>query len=245
MSLTAHHLYRDTVSVFRRQFKTLLLLSLFAALITTILISYSHLPTAQLTELFRQIQSSNSAFEYAKNMSTEQQRLLLHSTAVLTVSMLIGNSLLFGSVFEMLSSLTQGPQKSALRCLSGSLSMLPRLFIQGAIISFLVQLGSVALLLPGLFLLVLLSLAPIIMLNQKGGIFISIKQSCRLSFQHLRLLAPLILIWFLLKLMINSVVQGHHLMNEATLALLNNLLCNLLTAFVIIFVYRLHKLIRQ
>lgn len=245
MSLTAHNLYRDTVSVFRQQFKTLLLLCLFAALVTTVLISFSNLPTSQLTEIFTQSQSADSALQFAKNMSSDQQKLLLHCTAVITVSMLIGNALLLGSVFELMVSLDKGQKKSTLLAISGSFSMLPRLFIQGAIISFLVQLGFLAMLIPGLFLLVLLSLAPLIMLHQKGGIFTSIKQSCSISYQHLRVLAPPILVWFLFKMVISSLIQAHYILNSEFLALLNNLLCNLMTAFIVIFLYRLHKLIRQ
>ncbi|WP_267410485.1 YciC family protein [Pantoea sp. GM_Pan_4] len=244
MSITASSLYRDTGNFLRHQLVTIVLMALLTSFITVI-VGHALTPGEDQLSLLSQTDSSaSSLFEIVQNMSPDQQRILLRASAAGTFAALIGNTLLLGGMLCLLPMVSSGQRVSALRAIGASAPLLPKLLVQTFLITLLVQLGFMVLMVPGVILAILLSLAPVMLASEKMGIFSAMRASMRLAWKNIKVIAPAIILWLLGKIALMFFFSSLTVLPANIASVVLNALGNLVSAILIIYLYRLYMLLR-
>ncbi|NDL62431.1 YciC family protein [Acerihabitans arboris] len=250
MPIMASTLYRDMLNFTRNQFTSIVLLALLAALISVALGHALSPSSDQLVILSADSgdmadTSSMSLQELVQQMTPEQQKVLLKASAAGTFAGLVGNVILAGALLTMIRLVSDRQPVSVLRAIGLSAPLLPRLLLLVFITTLLVQLGLILIVIPGILVAIALSLAPVIAASDNLGVFKSMRLSSKLAFANLRLITPAVLVWLLAKATVLLLAAQFTQVSSLVAAVLLNGLSNIISALLLIYLYRLYMLLRQ
>jgi hypothetical protein len=250
MPITASSLYRDSFNFLRNQLGSILLLALLTAFITVIL-NHAFTPGSDQISL---LNSGNDALsdttgmsiqQIIQQMTPEQQMVLLKVSAAATFSALIGNVLLVGGMLMLIQQVSQGVRTSALRSIGSAAPILPRLLLLMLLCTIVVQLGLTLFIVPGIVIAIAVSLAPVITASEKVGIFRSIKLSAKLAFANTRLIVPAIMLWLAAKMLVLLAVSHLKFLGPEVATIVLSAVSNLISAYLLIYLFRLYSKLRS
>ncbi|CAI0889870.1 TPA: YciC family protein [Serratia liquefaciens] len=250
MPITANTLYRDSFNFFRNQLASILILALLTAFIS-VMLNQVFSPDIEQLKILSATEGDFAASagmgiqEIIQQMTPEQQMVLLKVSAAATFSALVGNVLLVGGMLTLVRLVSQGQRLSALRAIGASAPELPRLLLLLFICTLLIQLGLTLFVVPGVIMAIAFSLAPVITTADKKGVFASIKLSCRLAFANARVIVPAMMLWLAAKLLVLFMVSHLSVLTPNVASVVLTALSNLVSALLLIYLFRLYMLLRS
>lgn len=250
MPITANTLYRDSFNFFRNQLASILILALLTAFIS-VLLHQVFSPDIEQLKILSATEGDFAASagmgiqEIIQQMTPEQQMVLLKVSAAATFSALVGNVLLVGGMLTLVRLVSQGQRLSALRAIGASAPELPRLLLLLFICTLLIQLGLTLFVVPGVIMAIAFSLAPVITTADKKGVFASIKLSCKLAFANARVIVPAMMLWLAAKLLVLFMVSHLSVLTPNVASVVLTALSNLVSALLLIYLFRLYMLLRS
>lgn len=254
MTVTASSLYRETGNFFRHQFTPIILLCLFIALLTTLITHTVATEEQEIIAISQQLenQSSDGLFQQLNSMTEEQKAAFVQEVKDPVITVLIAQllSLLVISLFNtglisLISCISAGKPVNTWYVATTALRMLPRMFILCFLVSLLTYLGLLIFIIPGIALMLLLSLSGVILMTEKCGVIAALRASLKTAWSHFALIWPTLPLW-LATLIVIPLLLGYLLnaLNADLSQFIINTVSYLISSVLTIYLYRLYMLIR-
>ncbi|MBD2797082.1 UPF0259 family protein [Xenorhabdus sp. 18] len=242
MPITANTLYRDSINFLKHQLLNIVILSVLAALVTTLL-GHVFMPNDEQLNLLAEMQnivreSGNTGIQrFVGQLTPDEISMLVHTVFGIFFINVFGNALLAASILVLINAISGGQQTNAIHACISSVTRLPKMFLLMSICTLLVQIGYALMILPGILFSIAFALAPVFLFEKGKSIFAAMQSSWKLAYNHMRLLIPAMLLWLAAKLILVLVLAK---MPDMLLSVLDNLLSSLL----LIYLFRLYMLAR-
>lgn len=249
MSISAQSLISDSVNFFKNQLNDLSTIVLLATA-ASIAIYAMMIPNAQMIAVLfdaqtKFIDAGNSGLQsWVQGLSEEDKSSILRVSLGLILSVTFGSLILICGVLAYISGLSRGEQMTGIQALSASLSKAPSMFLLLIICSLLVQLGITIMVFPGIVLAIGFALAPAILISENTNPFSAMGKSWKMAYTNWRIVLPMILIWMASQMLVSLLVSSFHINHIVTNGL-SFLLNNVISAFALIYFYRLYMLLTQ
>ncbi|MDC9612623.1 YciC family protein [Xenorhabdus khoisanae] len=242
MPITANTLYHDSINFFKNQLLNIVILSVLAALVTTLL-EHFLMPNGEQLKLLIELQNAlkeggNAGIrDFAAQLTSDEQIMFLHTAFGILFCNIFGNTLITASVLVLIHAVSHGQQTNAIHASTLSMKLLPKMFLLMFICTLLVQIGYALMFLPGILFSITFALAPIFLFEKGKSVFSAMQESWKLAFSNMRLLIPAMLLWFAVKLMLE-------LVSVKIPGIAVSMLNNLLSALLLIYLFRLYMLVK-
>ncbi|WP_127958375.1 YciC family protein [Serratia microhaemolytica] len=247
MSITAFRLYRDSGYFFRHHTSMILLLALLTSLITVLLHQLFGPSAEQLKLLSAAMPVSNELDlkQSIEQLNLEQYRILLQELSALAFSAFIGNLLLTGSILTLIRLSSAGQSVSALRAMAFSLPQLPGLLLLQLISALLIPLGLSIFIIPGLIIMISLSLSPAIYFAEGKGVFNAIQLSCKMAFANVSFIISGLMLWLAAQLLLLLLAMWVMILTPDVSRVIFTAIGNVISALLLIYFSRLYMLTKQ
>ncbi|WAI18566.1 MAG: YciC family protein [Buchnera aphidicola (Acyrthosiphon caraganae)] len=243
MTITVSELYHDTCYFFCKQIRIIFFISMFVTFIN-MLINMLIKPDVYIASIIEnnEFLHSRSLLELIDNMDLEEKNALLKYSFFKIIELLISKTVLLGSIIILISILSENKKKSIISSICSLFSFLPSLFMLNFLTTFMIQIGFMLLIIPGILLSITLSLSPIIFSFKEHGLIDSIRLSMHISWKHIKIIGSGILFWMLSKFFL-TILLGHiYFINTNILFLILNITMNILFSILIIYLFRFYMI---
>ncbi|QCI22724.1 YciC family protein [Buchnera aphidicola] len=243
MLITSSKLRHDTRHFFYQQIRIIFFISAFVACVN-VLIDIFVKPDIHIISIIKNNQFTrvSSFLELINNMTFEDKNKLLKYFIFKSIESLMSKTVLLGANITLISVLSQNKKESIISSIGSLFSYLPSLFILNFLTTFVIQIGYMCLIIPGILLSIILSLSPIIFSFKQHGLINSIRLSVYISWKYIRIIEPVVLFWISSKFLLTILVTNMHFINNNILFLISNIIMNMLFSILIIYLYRFYMI---
>jgi len=243
MLITASQLYNDTYYFFYKQIKPIFFIAISVTFINIILDIFIK-PDINIASIIEnnQFTNSSSLLELISNMNLEEKYELLKYLFLKMLALLVIKTIFLGSIINLISTVSENVKKSIISWVYSLILFLPSLFVLNFMTTFIIQIGFMFLIIPGILLSIILSLSPIIFSFKKHSLIDSIRLSMFISWKNIKIIGPGILFWIFGKLFLTILFSHIDFINKNILYVLLNISINILFSILIIYLFRFYMI---
>ncbi|URJ30391.1 YciC family protein [Candidatus Blochmannia vicinus (nom. nud.)] len=183
-----------------------------------------------------------------KELSVDQQCILFRLSAANSISKILSSTFLFGNILTMLhliSTTNESNQHLNIgNIIASAMLIFPKFLLLIFCTTLFVQLGLIIAIIPGIALAIIISLTPVIVITDNLPIMDAIYLSIKISYRNFHLITPPILLWFLIKTILMSMLFHHHYYWIFITKIFVNSFNNALSVIILIYLYRLYMIIK-
>ncbi|URJ27114.1 envelope biogenesis factor ElyC [Candidatus Blochmanniella camponoti] len=191
---------------------------------------------------------NGSLQDMIKELSSDQQYILLKLSAANSISKLLSSTFLFGNILTMLHVLSTTNKNNQsfniINIIKSAIPLFPKLLLLIFYTTLCIQLGLMIAIVPGILLAIIISLTPVMLITNNISIMEAIRLSIKISYRNIHLTTPPILLWFLMKTILILILIHYFHSWIFIVKILTNTTNNILSVIILIYLYRLYMIIR-
>ncbi|ANZ22490.1 hypothetical protein ATN01_01370 [Buchnera aphidicola (Diuraphis noxia)] len=243
MIITASEIRNDTYHFFGTQIKKIFFICMFVTCIS-ILIDMFIQPNVRIISIIEnnKLINTHSFLDLVKNMNIIEKNQLLKYFIFKIIELLLSKTLLLGIMLTLIFNVSSNKGEPMISLISSFFPFLPNLFILNFLITFLIQLGFMFFIIPGVLLSIMLSLSPIIFSFKKHSIIESMQISMSISWQHIKIIGSGVILWMCSKFFVTTILSSTYFLNKNIIFLILNMSLNILYSLLIIYLFRFYMI---
>lgn len=241
--ITASEIRSDTYHFFSKQIGIIFFISVFVTLVGMLSDMFIK-PDMHIVSIIENNKfiNAHSLLDLINNMNLEEKNELLKYSIFKIIELLLGKTVLLGSMIILISNLSYNKKESITSSISSLFASLPNLFLLNFITTFLIQLGFMFFIIPGVLLSIILSLSPIIFSFKKHGLIESIRFSMCVSWKYIKIIGSGVLFWMCSKFITTTMLSNIYFINKNIVFLILNVSVNILYSLLIIYLFRFYMI---